>query len=232
MLKDLICSFKCAKINNNLACFSTFKGTIWLHGLKEDKVYIYKFNNNKTGTISLNLGHEHIFATAFLDKRVKIYGSRYLKDRTHLYENKSLLGITSAHFDSTRSKLAATSLDCIVKTFKHQRNNNNKIVIMNFSPTITIRHNCRVAALISIFQAKFHPDPNLVQKVITVGDTSKNICFYNSIDGKALFRFANKELISRTSAVIENHLKSRLDSNLIHNLFVVRNNKRMILTLI
>ncbi|KAI9298587.1 WD40 repeat-like protein [Neoconidiobolus thromboides FSU 785] len=231
---DSICSLDIQKFNNNLAYFSTFGGNVGLHDLREYKSATHKLTDSKISTISLNPKYEHIFATASADKTVKIYDSRYLSEKRYLYQSKLSSLVSSAHFDPTGKKLVTTSFENSIKVFDYHQNNanhNNKStdMNMNFSPTITIRHNCRVAALISIFQAKFHPDPNLVQKVITVGDTSKNICFYNSIDGKALFRFANKELISATPAVIEYHPKVRFYNNYIGNLLTAGVGKGRIL---
>ncbi|KAI9298588.1 WD40 repeat-like protein [Neoconidiobolus thromboides FSU 785] len=227
--KDLICSLDINKHDINLAYFSTINGNIGLHDLRDDKAKIHKLSNKKIGTISLNPKYEHIFATASLDRTVKIYDSRYLNEGNYLYQDELSLSVSSAHFDPTGKKLVTTSFENTIKVYEY--NNNNNPTNMDFSPNTRIHHNCRTGRFVTIFQAKFHPDPIIGHQVITIGDMERKICFYNSINSKPLVRFANKELISAIPAVVEYHPKVRLRDSFMGNLLATGNNGGKILML-
>lgn len=213
-------SIDVTKEQPNNVYFSTHSGQCGFHDLRTNgslaPTAIFQLNNyKKIGCMSLNPALPHLFATGSLDRTLKIWDMRHLKssdESSPVIEVDFPLSVSSAHWDPTGTRLVTTSYENALRVFDTSKLLNEPL--QSIAPQIARSdHNCRTGKYVTILQARFHPDPVLGSRVVSVGDMSRGVSFYSSSTGASLVQLRDPKLITTVPAVLAYHPKATLSKS-------------------
>lgn len=108
----------------NMVYFSTLDGSFGMHDIRapSDKTQVFQLSEKKIGGFSMHPIHKHLFATASLDRTMKVWDLRKITGKgdarapTLLGEHESRLSVSHAAFNSV-GHVATASYDDTVKIY-------------------------------------------------------------------------------------------------------------------
>ncbi|KAJ9084515.1 hypothetical protein DSO57_1023724 [Entomophthora muscae] len=204
----------------HVAFFSSYSGDIGFHDLRTTglgqptALYNLNANGKKIGCLTLNPVRPYLLATASNDRTIKLWDTRNLKSST-LFEPLCQINfpnsVNSAHWDPTGNQLVSTGFEHALRVLDASLlDAGTELPQISKSP-----HNCRTGKYVTLLQAKFHPDPLIGQRIVTVGDMKRGVDFYSSKTGKPLVKFADSSFITAIPAVLAYHPQASLDDSLV-----------------
>lgn len=199
----------------NMLFFSTLGGEVGRHDLRapNEESDIWQLTDKKIGGFSLHPLQPHLFATASLDRTLKIWDVRKITGKDEwrgpalLGEHTSKLSTSFAAF-SAAGHVATTSYDNTIKihsfpdagSFKIGHDLDEKAM----EPTAVIRHNNQTGRWVTILKAKWQQRPGDGIQKLVVGNMNRFVDVYTS-DGEQLAQLGSDD-ITAVPAVAEFHV--------------------------
>ncbi|KLJ10253.1 WD repeat-containing protein [Blastomyces silverae] len=179
---------------------------------KKSSTDIYQLSEKKIGGFSLCPSHPHLFATASLDRFMRLWDLRQLsrKHPTPVGEHESNLSVSHAAFNSA-GQVATTSYDNTVKIYDfgakglHSWKPGHKLSDDDMNPTTTIRHNCQTGRWVTILKPHWQASPqsNSIQR-FCIGNMNRFVDVYSAA-GDQLAQLGGEGLITAVPAVAVLH---------------------------
>ncbi|EEQ85852.1 hypothetical protein RJZ56_005956 [Blastomyces dermatitidis] len=179
---------------------------------KRSSTDIYQLSEKKIGGFSLCPSQPHLFATASLDRFMRLWDLRQLsrKHPTPVGEHESNLSVSHAAFNSA-GQVATTSYDNTVKIYDfgakgfHSWKPGHKLSDDDMSPTTTIRHNCQTGRWVTILKPQWQASPqsNGIQR-FCIGNMNRFVDVYSAA-GDQLAQLGGEGLITAVPAVAVLH---------------------------
>ncbi|PGH30444.1 hypothetical protein GX50_06787 [[Emmonsia] crescens] len=173
---------------------------------------IYQLSEKKIGGFSLCPSQPHLFATASLDRFMRLWDIRQLsrKNPIPVGEHESKLSVSHAAFNSA-GQVATTSYDNTIKIHDfgikgfqswkpgHTLNDGD------MNPTTTIRHNCQTGRWVTILKPQWQASPqsSSIQR-FCIGNMNRFVDVYTAA-GDQLAQLGGEGLITAVPAVAVLH---------------------------
>jgi WD40 repeat protein len=197
----------------NLIYFSRLDGAFGRHDVRSPSdTEIWQLGEKKIGGFSLHPLQPHLFATASLDRMLKIWDLRKItgkggsKHPTLLGEHTSRLSVSYAAWSSA-GQIATTSYDDTVKihSFLHAKSweIGHTITEEDMKPTAVIKHNNQTGRWVTILKAQWQQRPEDGIQKLVIGNMNRFVDIYTS-EGKQLAQLEG-DGISAVPAVAQFH---------------------------
>ncbi|ORY61039.1 WD40-repeat-containing domain protein [Pseudomassariella vexata] len=193
--------------------FSTMNGSVGRFDRRaKDKAEIWSLTDNKIGGFALHPLIPHLFATASLDRTLKLWDLRMFKgegDMRHpslLGEHTSRLSVSHASW-SRGGHIATSSYDDTIKIYDFSEAMKWKpghgIVEDDMGPTHSIRHNNQTGRWVTILKPKWQANPTDGIEKFAIANMNRFVDVYDS-NGKQLAQLDGQG-ITAVPAVAEFH---------------------------
>lgn len=198
----------------NLIYFSRLDGAFGRHDVRSPSdTEIWQLGEKKIGGFSLHPLQPHLFATASLDRMLKVWDLRKMtgkgagKHPALLGEHTSRLSVSYAAWSST-GQIATTSYDDTIKihSFPHAKSweIGHTISEKEMMPTATIKHNNQTGRWVTILKAQWQQRPEDGIQKLVIGNMNRFVDIYTS-EGKQLAQLEGGDKISAVPAVAQFH---------------------------
>lgn len=197
----------------NLLYFSTLEGSFGRHDMRTENDFdVYQLTDKKIGGFSLHPLQPHLFATASLDRMLKIWDLRKITGRGDdrlpllLGEHASRLSVSHASF-SAAGHVATASYDDTIKIHSFLDAGSFKVGhdldedAMN--PTSIIKHNNQTGRWVTILKPQWQAQPEDGIQKFVIGNMNRFVDVF-SADGEQLAQLSG-EGISAVPAVAQFH---------------------------
>ncbi|KAJ1966339.1 hypothetical protein IWQ62_002446 [Dispira parvispora] len=208
-----ITSFDTDSATGQCMYYSTSSGTLGFHDLrtKATDLYTWDLLERKIGCLHLNPRHSNYLVTASLDRTMRIWDLRWMKDMTT--DAPPTLERETSPVDST--EVAAFEYSKSV-TAAYWDPSGRQIVSTNFDDTIRVSrlggttatleeqsiigHNNQTGRWLTMFRATWHPSPD-VPPCFVVGNMKRYVDIYCGTTGKLVTQLYDPERITAVPAV-------------------------------
>jgi WD repeat-containing protein 76 len=214
MDEDLpISSIAIPSTDPNLLYFSTLQGSFGRHDMRTPAdTEIYQLTDKKIGGFSLHPLQPHIFATASLDRMLKIWDLRKITGRgddklpSLLGEHESRLSVSHASF-SAAGHVATASYDDTIKIHSFLDAGSFKVGHEldedAMKPTSIIKHNNQTGRWVTILKPQWQERPEDGIQKFVIGNMNRFVDVFSS-DGEQLAQLSG-EGITAVPAVAQFH---------------------------
>ncbi|RFU27889.1 hypothetical protein B7463_g8435, partial [Scytalidium lignicola] len=179
----------------NTLYFSTLEGSFGRHDLRTPSdTQIWELTDKKIGGFSLHPLYPHLFATASLDRMLKIWDLRNIKGRGSekrpalLGEHESRLSVSHASW-SAAGHVATSSYDDTVKIYSFPNagswKTGHELDKKAMTPSATIRHNNQTGRWVTILKPQWQEQPEDGIQKFVIGNMNRFVDVYAS-DGEQL----------------------------------------------
>ncbi|KAK9367406.1 WD40-repeat-containing domain protein [Lipomyces kononenkoae] len=200
--------------DQNLLYFSTLDGELGRLDLRTPKdITKYRLHEKKIGGFSLHPSAPHLCATASLDRSMKLWDFRKIKNtRSHelqakclsTYESRLSISCTSWNSDGG---IVCNGYDDTINIFNLKESATWPESFHGpeeLKPSRTIRHNCQTGRWVTILRAHWQQSPlDQVQKFV-IGNMNRFMDVYTA-DGIQLARLGDADLVSAVPAACQFH---------------------------
>ena len=179
----------------NMLYFSTLEGSFGRHDMRTSSdTEIWQLTDKKIGGFSLHPLQPHLFATASLDRTLKIWDLRSIKGKakakapTLMGEHTSRLSVSHASW-SAGGHIATSSYDDTIKI--HSFPNAGSFKVGHdldeeaMEPTSIIRHNNQTGRWVTILKPQWQAMPEDGIQKFVIGNMNRFVDIYSS-DGEQL----------------------------------------------
>lgn len=161
---------------NRLLC-STVGGEIIIKDLRDGKPLTKTLHERKIGTVSTSEANEQLICTASLDRTLKIWDLRMIKEKKSCVERfvseyQCNLSISSA-FWNLKGDIVTTSYDDYLRVFTDAGK------MSTLEPTYAVRHNNQTGRWVTVFKARWQQSPSDGKEKIIVGNMNRAIDIFD-----------------------------------------------------
>jgi WD40 repeat protein len=200
--------------NPNLIYFSTLQGSFGRHDLRTEAMdaEIWSLLDHKIGGFSLHPLHPHLFATASLDRTLKIWDLRKITgkgDLRHpalLGEHESRLSVSHASW-SSGGQIATSSYDDTIKIYNFPDAGSwpagRDLSAKQMEPAHQIRHNNQTGRWVTILKPQWQMRPKDGLQKFVIGNMNRFVDVF-AADGEQLAQL-DGEGITAVPAVAHFH---------------------------
>ncbi|KAI1981641.1 hypothetical protein LOZ51_002380 [Ophidiomyces ophidiicola] len=172
---------------------------------------LYQLSEKKIGGFSLCPSAPHYFATASLDRTMKLWDLRKLekKDPQPVGEHVSSLSVSHAAFNR-RGQIATTSYDNTVKLYDLDAKGfkdwkpKHTLPEDDLEPDTVIRHNCQTGKWVTILRPQWQASPQSPVERFCIGNMNRFVDIYSS-SGEQLAQLGGDGFITAVPAVAVFH---------------------------
>ncbi|EEH22324.1 WD repeat-containing protein [Paracoccidioides brasiliensis Pb03] len=172
---------------------------------------MYQLSEKKIGGFSLCPSQPHLFATASLDRFMRLWDIRKLskKDPAPVGEHESKLSVSHAAFNSA-GQVATSSYDNTIKIHDFGKkgfqswNPGHTLDEDDMNPTTTIRHNCQTGRWVTILKPQWQASPQSGIQRLCIGNMNRFVDIYTAT-GDQLAQLSGEGLITAVPAVAVFH---------------------------
>lgn len=180
----------------NLIFFSTLQGSFGRHDLRSQskEAEIWKLLDHKIGGFSLHPLHPHLFATASLDRTLKIWDLRKITGRGDLRhpallgEHESRLSVSHASW-SSGGQVATSSYDDTIKIYNFPGAGSwgagHDLNAKDMEPANQIRHNNQTGRWVTILKPQWQTRPKDGLQKFVIGNMNRFVDVF-AADGEQL----------------------------------------------
>ncbi|KAI5211427.1 hypothetical protein AUEXF2481DRAFT_35739 [Aureobasidium subglaciale EXF-2481] len=204
-----------SQFDPNTLFFSTLNGNFGRHDTRSKPgtsgTNLYTLSEKKIGGFSLHPAHPHIFATASLDRYLRIWDLRMLKDGKEeapmeIGAHESRLSVSHAAFNSA-GQIATASYDDTVKIYDFSSAGSwDKGVELSedqMTPSTIIPHNNQTGRWVTILRAQWQLQPQDSIQRFCIGNMNRFVDVYTG-DGQQLAQLGG-EGITAVPSVAQFH---------------------------
>ncbi|KAB5511729.1 WD repeat-containing protein [Coniochaeta sp. 2T2.1] len=182
--------------NPNLIFFSTLQGSFGRHDLRTEALdaEIWSLLDHKIGGFSLHPLHPHLFATASLDRTLKIWDLRKITGKGNLRhpallgEHESRLSVSHASW-SSGGQIATSSYDDTIKIYNFADagswNGGQDLTEKDMKPAHSIRHNNQTGRWVTILKPQWQTRPRDGLQKFVIGNMNRFVDVF-AADGEQL----------------------------------------------
>ncbi|KAI5284052.1 hypothetical protein KEM54_001620, partial [Ascosphaera aggregata] len=177
--------------DTNIIYFTSLEGNFGYHDTRTRTrrgARIYSLSDKKIGGFSLCPTSPNYFATASLDRYMRVWDVRHLKTDTSepICEHQSALSVSHAAFNLS-GQVATASYDNTLKI-------HDLVKAAEMEPVTTIRHNCQTGRWVTILRPQWQLTPAVSSTVqrFTIGNMNRYVDVYAS-EGTLLARLGGVE---------------------------------------
>lgn len=185
-----------AATDGNIIYFSDLNGSFGKHDMrmKPDDADIWRLTDHKIGGFSLHPAQPHLFATASLDRTLKIWDLRRIAGKGDLRhpslvgEHESRLSVSHASW-SAGGQIATSSYDDTIKIYDFADAGSwavgHDVSDKKMKPTHTIRHNNQTGRWVTILKPQWQLRPKDGIHKFAIGNMNRFVDIF-SADGSQL----------------------------------------------
>ncbi|EDN08801.1 conserved hypothetical protein [Histoplasma mississippiense (nom. inval.)] len=224
--EEAVSSIDMAPGDPHLLYFTTLEGFFFRHdtrmsgnghpfydkNTKRSSTDIFQLSEKKIGGFSLCPSQPHLFATASLDRFMRLWDIRHLsrKSPVPIGEHESKLSVSHAAFNSA-GQVATTSYDNTVKIHDFGTKGfrswkpGHTLSDDDMNPITTLRHNCQTGRWVTILKPQWQASPqsSSIQR-FCVGNMNRFVDIYSAA-GDQLAQLGGEGLITAVPAVAVFH---------------------------
>ncbi|KAB2579884.1 hypothetical protein BFW01_g5428 [Lasiodiplodia theobromae] len=175
----------------NMVYFSTLDGSFGMHDIRapSDKTQVFQLSEKKIGGFSMHPIHKHLFATASLDRTMKVWDLRKITGKgdarapTLLGEHESRLSVSHAAFNSV-GHVATASYDDTVKIYDFTDcgdwKTGARLSDEAMEPATIIPHNNQTGRWVTILRAQWQQMPQDGVQRFCIGNMNRFVDVYTS----------------------------------------------------
>ncbi|KAK8236716.1 WD repeat-containing protein [Phyllosticta capitalensis] len=178
----------------NMVYFSTLDGAFGMHDIRAPPkntggTEIFRLSDKKIGGFSMHPIHAHFFATASLDRTMKLWDLRKISgkgdNRTPalLGEHESRLSVSHAAFNSA-GQVATSSYDDTIKVYDFSDcaswKAGSKLTEEGMQPKSIIPHNNQTGRWVTILRAQWQMNPQDGVQRFCIGNMNRFVDIYTS----------------------------------------------------
>ncbi|KAL1981805.1 hypothetical protein VTN96DRAFT_2143 [Rasamsonia emersonii] len=154
---------------------------------KESTVARWQLSEKKIGGFSLLPSHPHYFATASLDRFMRLWDLRKLShtDPVPVGEHESRLSVSHAAFNSV-GQIATSSYDDTIKLYDFGRKGiaswspGHTLSDDDMKPDTVIRHNCQTGKWVTILRPQWQQNPQSPIQRFCIGNMNRFVDIYSA----------------------------------------------------
>ncbi|CAG8460967.1 9472_t:CDS:2 [Acaulospora colombiana] len=174
--------------NSKVMYFSTNDGKFGIKDLREpvETYEEYSLHDKKIGCISISPTKPELLVTSSLDKSIRLWDVRNLKDaETLIQEVPFKYSVTSSYWSPNGDQVVSTSFDDTVRVFDLDER--------NLKLRLTIPHDNQTGRWVTMLRATWHPNPNVHPHFI-IGNMRKSADIISGINGELIWNMRDKQL--------------------------------------
>ncbi|KNG80350.1 WD domain protein [Aspergillus nomiae NRRL 13137] len=154
---------------------------------KKDSVTVWSLSEKKIGGFSLLPTHSHYFATASLDRTMRLWDIRKLSRRepVPVGEHQSRLSVSHAAFNSA-GQVATSSYDDSLKLYDFGAKGiaswkpGHTLSDKEMKPDTVVRHNCQTGRWVTILRPQWQINPQSHIQRFCIGNMNRFVDVYSS----------------------------------------------------
>ncbi|KAE8136746.1 WD40-repeat-containing domain protein [Aspergillus pseudotamarii] len=154
---------------------------------KQDSVAVWSLSEKKIGGFSLLPTHSHYFATASLDRTMRLWDIRKLSRRepVPVGEHQSRLSVSHAAFNSA-GQVATSSYDDSLKLYDFGAKGivswkpGHTLSDAEMKPDTVVRHNCQTGRWVTILRPQWQINPQSHIQRFCIGNMNRFVDVYSS----------------------------------------------------
>ncbi|KAL2829011.1 WD40-repeat-containing domain protein [Aspergillus cavernicola] len=154
---------------------------------RQSSIATWQLSEKKIGGFSLNQTYPHYFATASLDRTMRLWDLRKLShtNPTPIGEHQSRLSVSHAAFNST-GQIATSSYDDTVKLYDFSARGiaswkpGHTLEDSQMKPDIVVRHNCQTGRWVTILRPQWQLNPQSLIQRFCIGNMNRFVDIYSS----------------------------------------------------
>ncbi|PGH26564.1 WD repeat-containing protein [Polytolypa hystricis UAMH7299] len=201
--------------NPHVLYFTTLDGYFGRHDTRmagdadssKNATDLYQLSEKKIGGFSLCPSQPHYFATASLDRFMRLWDLRHLskRDPSPIGEHESSLSVSHAAFNAA-GQIATSSYDNTIKIYDFGAKGldswkkGHTLDESDMQPTTKIRHNCQTGRWVTILRPQWQASPQSPIQRFCIGNMNRFIDIYTS-SGQQLAQLSGDGLITAVPAV-------------------------------